>query len=1518
MTAPHSNTRRRPVIRVFVSSTFSDMKHERNALQEHVFPKLEQLCLQSGFQFQAIDLRWGVSTEAGLDHRTMRICFDELRRAQEISPRPNFLILLGNRYGWRPLPEEISIEEFHALECAAAQVQAASSTPAVAVLRDWYRRDDNAVPPVHVLQSRRQDLHDGRDYTDETVWNEVQAVLWAIINHAMPPDQLRGRFHDAVPEDEAPPIVRFQASATEQEIWHGALRVPDAHEHVLAFFREIGNIGGVTNPTAIKNFVDVGPPGGVDGGLQAEQERLKAELRERLGEPNVFEAKVALVVDPAKQPAAEVTTGHLEQLCADVERRLTEIIRQQIDEYWAQTTQASAERALRELKIEQDEHERFGRERGAEDSFVGRQAELQAILDYVQSDSPWPLVVHGASGCGKTSLLARASQEVAKTRPPIVRFIGVQPRSSDLRSLLSSLCQELRLRHPREDELPGDPKALREELDEHLRAAMPEQPLILFLDALDQLSDADSGRLLHWIPVGRLPAHVKLVVSCLSDRDEGDPAGQPYAELRRHGLPAESFINLDALLEAEARVVLFDRWLPQAGRMVNPVQRARIEQRLSSAACRQPIYLRLLFEEARLWRSYGSVPDLGEGVPALLGQLFARLSLPTNHGQLLVERVSGYLAASREGLAENEILEILFADPEYSMALARTTKDTLHEMPSHATRIPIAIWSRLRFDLSSYLAERSAAGANVLTFYHRQVAEWVREQFARAPDQGWQPHLLLAEYFHKLADPERDGSWRCGRMRPFRELPFQLERAGQRLRTLWFDTLGQLQFAQAKCEMQLAYDLVSDLDAALRESRGAAHSHRLCQLRDAVWSQAGDLERVPSLSRQQVALRVLDYVSPDMELASHAKLFFEHVSAAESGWAYPFLPEHAMPSAEQVELPNLPHVRAVVPYNEHAIAFCDGRRWFEVDDNGATVREGTLPQECHIAAGGGGRIAAAVGKYGFVWNEWPVGQPHAHFVATDEVTLLVWSGRGDRVLAASRDGAWSVLSRGPGERWTLSGRSQSPARVLAAAAIEGKRWALVTADKRLHVGSGQEWQSVVLPCEGLTAACFDDVGLWVAVSHGGMVSVFDLTGHAIQVLSDVARDLKVVRSVPGNCVLATTEDGTIHRCSLTGASRPVPLVTSQHQCHSITVLEGGHRAVATDYVGKARLFSTNLPAPELAVRGLPVREVVRTVRLDDVYPTMQGVDSTGARFAIEASGSGWSASTLQPLSTHVAQAWFRDTDTLVTTEDFNAASSLYEHQLGEAGGVHTRLVWPAPTAAEPYRSFSFGGISGGGKALAVSIRRAERGGNELLVFDAHNWRIISRVSFEEDNAVDQVVPDDSGDLVLVNHVKVRSPLNLLRHGRIESLPIAGGVLRSAAHWSPPMGDLDLSADGSRFISILSSGTAYLVLTNHPEDKNRVALGNGVRWCRFSSCGELALLGRGDREVEVMDVTSLRSVRSICRFFAPFRIDWAGVHPAQRVVLVAGKGALWGCRFHWKRETQSQTTVQDIQKHEIGA
>src|SRR5260370_19655901 len=99
--------------RVFISSALNDLQAERNALQSLVFPRLRMLCQQHGARFQAIDLRWGVSEEASHEQNTMAICLDEIARCQRVSPRPNFLLLLGQRYAWRPAPVKIPGVLFH-------------------------------------------------------------------------------------------------------------------------------------------------------------------------------------------------------------------------------------------------------------------------------------------------------------------------------------------------------------------------------------------------------------------------------------------------------------------------------------------------------------------------------------------------------------------------------------------------------------------------------------------------------------------------------------------------------------------------------------------------------------------------------------------------------------------------------------------------------------------------------------------------------------------------------------------------------------------------------------------------------------------------------------------------------------------------------------------------------------------------------------------------------------------------------------------------------------------------------------------------------------------------------------------------------------------------------------------------------------------------------------------------------------------------------------------------------------
>jgi hypothetical protein len=59
-------TGRPRTFRLFVRSTFQDLRAERNALHAHVFPRVRELCRRHSCRFQAIDLRWGVSEQAAL------------------------------------------------------------------------------------------------------------------------------------------------------------------------------------------------------------------------------------------------------------------------------------------------------------------------------------------------------------------------------------------------------------------------------------------------------------------------------------------------------------------------------------------------------------------------------------------------------------------------------------------------------------------------------------------------------------------------------------------------------------------------------------------------------------------------------------------------------------------------------------------------------------------------------------------------------------------------------------------------------------------------------------------------------------------------------------------------------------------------------------------------------------------------------------------------------------------------------------------------------------------------------------------------------------------------------------------------------------------------------------------------------------------------------------------------------------------------------------------------------------
>jgi hypothetical protein len=671
------------VFRVFVSSTFSDMTEERRILQRNVFPGLEKFCEERGAKFQAVDLRWGVTEESQLNQKTLEICLNEISRCQKISPKPNFLILLGNRYGWQPVPARIPDNEMGNILQVTIEKE---------LLNKWYRLDENTIPPEYILQPRSKEL-------PENIWVEeakkIQAVLRNAVNQLQLDEQER---------------IKYFTSATHQEIISGALNPTGTEEkpedHVLALIRETEEMP--VDSTA-KAYVDLleGEP---DTYSIQQLNELKKQLHKKLGSHcssynASWDDNHTSINDP-------VLFGK------EIYDFLEGIISEQINKVISPD----------EIEHEKSLHKEF-RTRLTE-NFCGRYEILETLKTYLNSQQEKKvLAMVGSSGSGKSSVMAKAALEAEKYHENVLnvyRFIGTTSRSSNIISLLQSVCEQIAgafgtnmiaLAGEGQEKSLYDLNGLSGILKKCLALGTAQKPVILFLDALDQLSDSDNARSLNWLP-GELPEHARLIVSALPELE---------SKLLNHNV-----IHLPLLPPAEAEQIL-GRWLKTVNRTLTPDQHREVIGKFNFSGL--PIYLKLAFEQARQWKSYTEDFTLKEDVNGIINNFID--TLETEHTQDFVRDVICLMLCGRyQGLAENEILEIFAFDKDLwenflnkSHPSHRQELIEMKEELKGAMKIPIVVWSRLYLDLEPYLTERDADGVPIITFFHRQFNEVLRKRY---------------------------------------------------------------------------------------------------------------------------------------------------------------------------------------------------------------------------------------------------------------------------------------------------------------------------------------------------------------------------------------------------------------------------------------------------------------------------------------------------------------------------------------------------------------------------------------------------------------------------------------------------------------------------------------------------------------------------------------------------------------------------------------------------------------------
>lgn len=194
---------------------------------------------------------------------------------------------------------------------------------------------------------------------------------------------------------------------------------------------------------------------------------------------------------------------------------------------------------------------------------------------------------------------------------------------------------------------------------------------------------------------------------------------------------------------------ILDNWLKSSGRVLQSQQEKIVLEAFKE--CPLPLYLKLSFDEACRWKSYTPLEDtrLAPTIKGIIHDLLDRVE--RLHGKVLVSQALAYVTASKNGLTEPELEDILSLDDV-------VLNDVYQYWTPPIRRLPPLLWIRIRSDIGDYLIDRGADGARVIYWYHRQFIEVARERYLGAK-QAVGIHSNISEYFL--------GKWSDGTKKPF-------------------------------------------------------------------------------------------------------------------------------------------------------------------------------------------------------------------------------------------------------------------------------------------------------------------------------------------------------------------------------------------------------------------------------------------------------------------------------------------------------------------------------------------------------------------------------------------------------------------------------------------------------------------------------------------------------------------------------------------------------------------------------
>jgi hypothetical protein len=666
--------------RLFISSTFSDFSREREVLQSKIFPYIKDYASKYGYSFQPIDLRWGVSNEAQLDQKTLDLCLSEVRTCKK-HMHPNFLVMLGDRYGWIPLPFAIESSEFKKLLLSLNDQEQQE-------LHKWYQEDKNQFPTSFILKERNVQFSAPAEW--EVVENNLRHILQKAAQASKISDKQKSKYFLSATEAEVKEgvISYLQHTKFQQQLLSQSPLIEEIDiQNIFGFFR------GINQSTVISDHF-------VSSDYDKAQ-NFKQQLCQVLIDSNTLKATTC-----------QLSSNMLdESYLNEFQIRITKFLESQID---AQVNQDKKEK-LTTLQVELLEQNYYAQYKL--NNFIGGDVLQRNIFSYISGDNPQPLVVYGNSGCGKSAAMANAISVARNSldQKVLFRFVGASANSNSTIDVLTSIFDELGVNIPsKQDTLMQFSQRVYSEI------LKIQTKVVIFIDAVDQLHNTD---MFLWLPE-QLPSNIKIIISALSD--------EKYAKDTKYFQSLkEKTSNLHKVPVFDEPSILLKKLLFQGCRTLQPEQELYFLKCYSSSP--SPLYINIAAQEIKNWKSSDSTEEDSQYIdmikqhlkPTLQGVIqdfIKNLSEVHHHNKKFVDRVLGYILASKDGLSESELLQLISVDSNFIESVA---PETWHQ--NITKELPLIHWSRLQAQLKPFLRNINQDNEVLLNFFHREFVDGIEK-----------------------------------------------------------------------------------------------------------------------------------------------------------------------------------------------------------------------------------------------------------------------------------------------------------------------------------------------------------------------------------------------------------------------------------------------------------------------------------------------------------------------------------------------------------------------------------------------------------------------------------------------------------------------------------------------------------------------------------------------------------------------------------------------------------------------